>query len=161
VALLRQVHEHDRYPLAWPADPAAWLSGRRQLDAWVARQGPAACGHVALARPGSGPAAEIWARHLRAPGSEVLCVAQLFTAPHARGSGTGGRLLATALVRARARGAAAVLEVITLNQDAIALYRVRGWRQVGSVSYDWLPPGERSLLFVAPEPQAAACPGPG
>jgi len=46
----------------------------------------------------------------------------------------------------------AVLEVVSLNQDAVALYRARGWREIGSVSYDWLPEHARSLLFVSPDP---------
>jgi ribosomal protein S18 acetylase RimI-like enzyme len=69
-----------------------------------------------------------------------------------RGRGTGNRLLDTALAEAQARGAAAALEVITLNRQAIALYQARGWRHIGSVRYDWLPQNEQSLLFVPPGP---------
>jgi ribosomal protein S18 acetylase RimI-like enzyme len=71
--------------------------------------------------------------------------------PRRRGRGTGRALLATALAGARARGAPAALEVISLNREAIALYTAGGWRQAGEVSYDWLPDGERSLLFVPPD----------
>jgi GNAT superfamily N-acetyltransferase len=150
VALLRLVHERDGYPLVWPADPAAWLSGSRQVGAWVAAEGGAIGGHVALARAGSGAAAAAWAAALGAAAADVLCVRLLFVDPRQRGRGTGGALLATALAAARARGGRAALEVISLNRDAIALYRSGGWRQVGEVSYDWLPDGERSLLFVPP-----------
>jgi ribosomal protein S18 acetylase RimI-like enzyme len=152
VSVLRQVHELDRYPLVWPADPAAWLSGSRQVAAWVGCQGRAVCGHVALARPHPGEAATAWATQLGAGPDRLLCVCLLFVAPQARGSGAGARLLETALADARARGAGAALEVITLNRHAIALYQAQGWRRIGSVRYDWLPPGEASLLFVAPGP---------
>jgi len=151
VSVLRQVHEHDRYPLVWPADPAAWLSGSRQLAAWVACTERGICGHVALARPRPGEAATAWAAHLQAEPDTLLCVSVLFVAPLARGSGAGGRMLDTALAGARARGGAAVLEVVTLNPQAIALYRAKGWRPIGSVRYNWLPPGEESLLFISPD----------
>jgi GNAT superfamily N-acetyltransferase len=150
VALLRRVHERDGYPLAWPADPAGWLTGSRQVAAWVAGPAEAISGHVALARAGSGAAAAGWAAELGAVAADVLCIRLLFVDPRQRGRGTGAALLATALAGARARGAPAALEVISLNRDAIALYRSGGWRQVGEISYDWLPAGERSLLFVPP-----------
>lgn len=150
VALLRRVHERDGYPLVWPADPAGWLSGSRQVAAWVAGEGEVIGGHVALARAGGGAAAAAWAAELGAAAADVLCIRLLFVDPRQRGRGTGGALLATAQAGARARGAPAGLEVVSLNRDAIALYRSGGWRQVGEVSYDWLPAGERSLLFVPP-----------
>jgi GNAT superfamily N-acetyltransferase len=69
-------------------------------------------------------------------------------APQERGSGTGGRLLDRTLEEARARSGHAALEVVSLNQDAVVLYRARGWREIGSVSYDQLPEHARSLLLV-------------
>jgi GNAT superfamily N-acetyltransferase len=149
VSALRQVHEHDGYPLVWPADPAKWLNGDRQVTAWVAGQADAVSGHVAVARPRpESAAAAVWAGNLRVRAEDLLCVTLLFVAPQARAHGTGGRLLDVALADIRARGCAAALEVISLNRKAIALYQARGWRQIGSVPYDWLPPGEQSLLFV-------------
>ena len=151
VSLLRQLHEHDSYPLAWPADPRAWLRGNRQVKAWVAVREETMCGHVALTSPRSGAAAtRVWEKSLHVPGPSLLSISLLFVAPQARGHGIGGRLLDTALAAARAQGAAPVLEVITLNRPAIALYQARGWRRIGSVRYDWLPHTEQSLLFVAP-----------
>jgi len=151
VSVLRQVHEHDQYPLVWPADPGAWLSGSRQVAAWVACDAGAACGHVALATPRPGEAAAAWATQLRVDPAELLCVALLFVAPLARGNGTGALLLDTALADARARGKRAALEVVTLNRRAIALYLAKGWRCIGSVRYDWLPPDEEARLFLPPD----------
>ena len=60
--------------------------------------------------------------------------------------------LEAALAEARARDAPAALEVVSLNRHAVSLYQARGWREIGSVSYDWLPDHARSLLFVPPAP---------
>jgi GNAT superfamily N-acetyltransferase len=129
--------------------PAKWLNGDRQVTAWVFWQADAVSGHVAVAQPRpDSAAAATWARNLRVRADDLLCVTLLFVAPQARAHGTGGRLLDVALADIRARGSAAALEVISLNRKAIALYQARGWRQIGSVPYDWLPPGEQSLLFV-------------
>jgi GNAT superfamily N-acetyltransferase len=155
VSSLRQLHEQDNYPLIWPADPHAWLRGNRQVMAWVASRDNAIWGHVALTVPRSGAAAtRAWEKSLRVEQPGLLSVVLLFVSPQARGCGIGGRLLDTALTAARAKGAAPVLEVITLNRQAIALYQARGWRRIGSVRYDWLPPDEQSLLFVAPPENA-------
>jgi hypothetical protein len=44
-----------------------------------------------------------------------------------------------------------VLEVVSSDRGAVALYRRLGWRQVGSLQPEWLPPPDQVLLFVAPE----------
>jgi GNAT superfamily N-acetyltransferase len=148
VTLLRQVHERDRYPLIWPAHPGGWLY--RSARAWVAERAGVVCGHVALTRPHPGAAATAWADHLSVPASGLICVSLLFVGPQARGGGVGGSLLDTALGEIRAMGAAAVLEVVSLNGAAVALYEARGWRQIGSIRYDWLPEQAQCVLYVAP-----------
>lgn len=153
VALLRRVHEHDRYPLIWPADPGGWLYRSAQPAAWVAERDGAVCGHVALARPHLGEAATGWADYLGVPVSDLLGVSLLFVGPQARGGGVGGSLLDTALDEIRAMGAAPVLEVVSLNGHAIALYEARGWRQIGSIRYDWLPEQAQCLLYIGPAVQ--------
>jgi|HubBroStandDraft_6_1064221.scaffolds.fasta_scaffold32899_2 GNAT superfamily N-acetyltransferase len=152
VAVLSQVHAQDGYPLKWPADPSAWLSSDRQVAAWVADDAGIISGHVALAVPHSGEADSAWAAALSVPVADVLCVSTLFVSPQDRGRGIGGRLLEVALGAARARGASAALEVVSLNRHAVALYRARGWREIGSVRYDWMPDDAQSLLFVPPDP---------
>ncbi len=128
VSLLGQVHERNGYPLVWPADPGAWLSPGRQLAAWVAVEAGVISGHVALTTPQAPAAAAAWAAELRVRAEDLLCVSLLFVAPQATGRGIGKRFLDTALATARARGAAAVLEVVSLNRQAVALYRAQGWR---------------------------------
>ncbi len=153
VAVLRQVHVQDGYPLIWPANPAAWLNAGRQVTAWVANDSGLISGHVALARPHTGEAASAWAGTLGVPVEDLLCVSTLFVAPRQRGRGIGGRLLDVARREARARGAFAALEVVSLNRHAVALYRAQGWREIGSVRYDWMPDDAQSLLFVPPDPR--------
>jgi GNAT superfamily N-acetyltransferase len=151
IAVLSQVHAQDGYPLRWPADPAGWLSSSRQVAAWVADDAGSISGHVALARPQAGQPATAWADALRTRVEDLLCVSSLFVAPQERGRRAGSRLLNTALRAAQARGASAALEVVSLNQHAVALYRAQGWREIGSVSYDWLPDNAQALLFVQPD----------
>ena len=85
--------------------------------------------------------------------SDLLGVSLLFVGPQARGGGVGGSLLDTALDEIRAMGAAPVLEVVSLNGHAIALYETRGWRQIGSIRYDWLPEQAQCLLYIGPAVQ--------
>jgi len=64
VSLLRQLHEHDNYPLTWPADPHAWLCGNRQVMAWVASRDEVIWG----TSPSRSPVLE-----LRPPAHENAC----------------------------------------------------------------------------------------
>ena len=82
----------------------------------------------------------------------LLSVSTLFVAPPQRARGIGSRLLEVALRAARARGGFAALEVVSLNRPAVALYRGQGWREIGSVRYDWVPEHAQALLFVPPDP---------
>lgn len=105
VAVLRQVHTQDGYPLNWPADPPGWLSSSRQVAAWVADNAGIISGHVALARPHAGEAAGAWAEALGVRVEDLLCISSLFVAPQERGRRAGSRLLDAALREARERGA--------------------------------------------------------
>jgi GNAT superfamily N-acetyltransferase len=150
VAALRRVHETTRYPLVWPADPQAWLTHGTQVAAFVAELDGVVRGHVAVTRPKPGDAASAWSAELGVAVDELLCVSLLFVDPQAHGSGAGSRLLEVAQAEIHDRSAAPVLEVVSLNTRAIALYEARGWRRFGSVSYSWLPEPERSFLYVGP-----------
>jgi GNAT superfamily N-acetyltransferase len=150
VLALRRVHDTMGYPMVWPADPRAWVTGRAQVCAFVAELDGVICGHVAVARPKPGEAASAWAANLGVAVAELLCVSLLFVDPQAQGSGAGSRLLNAARAEILDRGAAPALEVISLNTRAIALYEARGWRRIGSIGYGWLPEPERSFLYVGP-----------
>ena len=47
--LMREVHERDRYPVRWPADPTRFLDPPDALAAWIATDGRSLLGHVLLA----------------------------------------------------------------------------------------------------------------
>ncbi|MGW2154971.1 GNAT family N-acetyltransferase [Nonomuraea sp. NPDC001699] len=132
-AALRLVHNADRYPVDWPADPLGWLTPQGLLSAWVAVTEDQVLGHVGLAGTPEGPE-----------------VTRLFVAPAARGRGLAPLLLDT--VRKAADGPV-LLEVSDEGRAAVALYERLGWRRVGSTRARWLnAAGEPALLhhYVSP-----------
>ncbi|MFI6810798.1 GNAT family N-acetyltransferase [Nonomuraea sp. NPDC050328] len=48
VAALALVQAVDRYPVDWPADPAAWLTPSKLTAAWIAEESGTIFGHIAL-----------------------------------------------------------------------------------------------------------------
>jgi GNAT superfamily N-acetyltransferase len=149
---LRAVHERDRYPVRWKADPAAWLTPDGMHAAWVVERGGVPVGHAALAAVDADePAVPAWERAAGRPVRELLCLTRLFVVLGARGAGVGVALLDTALAHARAQGRTAVLEVSPADGPAVALYRRHGWRDAGDGPPRWwVPGGGPSLLRVAP-----------
>jgi GNAT superfamily N-acetyltransferase len=151
VRLLRLVHDEDGYPRNWPPSPRTWLAPDDQVAAWVADDGESLPGHVAVAGPDASPATAVWSAALEVSPAALLRVSLLFVARSVRGRGLGGRLLDTAVHFVRDRGAQPVLEVVSSDPRAVALYTRLGWRQVGSLQPGWLPPPDQALLFVAPQ----------
>jgi len=145
VGLLRQVHERDRYPLDWPADPVAFLTPADELVTWVATRDAVVVGQVMLADAPAGLAEAI---SIDAQG--LVLLRQLFVAPVARGQRLGSRLLDVATAEAAARGRRAALEVLSINVDAIALYERAGWTAVGRTTPHWVPNGMHAVVFLAP-----------
>lgn len=131
VALLREVYDADGYPTVWPADPAGWLAGQRRLGAWVAEENGALLGHLALLGTDASRAYSQWRDALQMPVERVAVVSRLFVSPSARGRGIGGALIRCAEEHAQAAELGLVLDVAAHNEDAIAFYERRGWRQVG------------------------------
>ncbi len=131
VRALREVHDRDRYPDRWPADPIVWLEPDRA--AWVAEVDGAIAGHIVLMDREDG----FW-------------VSRLFTRPSARGMRVGEGLLDH--VRAHAGSRPLMLDVIEQSTFAIALYERTGWtlsstREAGWVMEDGTVPIER--IYVA------------
>jgi GNAT superfamily N-acetyltransferase len=151
---LRLVHDEDGYPRNWPSSPLTWLTPDDQVAAWVADDGEQLLGHIAVAEPDASPATAVWSTALEVSPAALLRISLLFVAPFARGRGLGGRLLDTAVRFVGDRGAQPVLEVVSSDRGAVALYTRLGWRQVGRLRPEWLPPPDRALLFVAPEQSA-------
>ncbi|TXS01824.1 GNAT family N-acetyltransferase [Streptomyces sp. col6] len=142
VEALATVYEADRYPVAWPADPAGWLTPGGLLGAWVAVDGPRVLGHVALTRTGDALAARIGR-----PAAELAAVSRLFATATARRRGVARALLAAAARAAAGDGLRPVLEVEDGGRAAVALYERSGWRRVGSRPGDWTTPDGRTALL--------------
>jgi GNAT superfamily N-acetyltransferase len=151
IRLLRLVHEEDGYPRNWPATPRTWLASHDRVEAWVADDLESLLGHVAVAEPDASPATAVWAAALDASPASLLRISLLFVAPFARGRGLGGRLLDTAVRFVGDQGAQPVLEVVSADRGAVALYTRLGWRQVGHLQPEWLPPPDQALLLIAPK----------
>ncbi|MFE1953310.1 GNAT family N-acetyltransferase [Streptomyces sp. NPDC059524] len=135
VGVLGAVHRADGYPVNWPADPAGWLRVDGELGAWVARLGGRIAGHVVLARPAPGDVAP----RLAPPGGPTAVVGRLFVAPGARGRRIGAQLLGRAAREARRSGARAVLDVVSRDVSAVALYERSGWTFLGAGQQEWGP----------------------
>jgi GNAT superfamily N-acetyltransferase len=150
VTLLRRVHDLDRYPIRWPADPVAFLTPDDKLVTWVAHRDGTLAGHVMLASAPAGlaKAASIDGHPVRV--EDLVLLRLLFVSPEARGMRLGARLLEVAIAEARARGRRAVLEVLSLNVDAIAVYRRVGWIAIATTTPDWVPDGTHAVVYLAP-----------
>ncbi|MET8629296.1 GNAT family N-acetyltransferase [Kitasatospora sp. NPDC004669] len=152
VRVLSDVHTVDGYPADWPERPAAWLTPDGLLAAWVAEAGGRIAGHVGISRSDPGDVAPgLWS--LRTGGRPELTavIGRLYVAPAARGHGTGARLLASAVVHARALGLHPVLDVLATDTAAVTLYRRLGWALLGSGEQRWAS-GRTVLIhcFAAP-----------
>ena len=145
-AVLRQVHERDRYPVNWPADPVAFLTPADELVTWVATRDR----QPGRSRDARRPDRASLAAHASTVGQDLLLLRLLFVAPDARGMHLGTRLLDLATSAAAARGCRTVLEVLSLNVDAIATYERAGWTAVGTTTPDWAPDGMHAVVYLAP-----------
>lgn len=158
VALLGEQQPASRYPLRWPLPfpVEQFLVRATEERAWVAQVGDVLAGHIAVTTP-DGEMAEAFGRVC--PGHAVAEVAVLFSGSTFRGSGVGGRLLDTAVAAIRHTGRTPALDVLPAHSSAVAVYRHRGWVEVGRMRPAWLPADQPDvLLMVLPDP---AEPHPG
>ena len=126
---MRLVHEVDRYPMVWPADPERWLSPRGLVAAWVAvaadlTQCGGIVGHVVLVEDAE---------------PQYYELGRLFVAPSGRGQGLGEALMTRAETWAARHGRELMLEVTAADErsPATALYERTGWRRVSTVTAEW------------------------
>lgn len=66
-------------------------------------------------------------------------VSRLFVAPQARGHGIGALLMSRAMEEAQRRGLHPVLDVVTSDTAAVALYERLGWELMATVEQRWSP----------------------
>jgi len=138
VRVLAEVHRTDGYPVNWPAKPEPWLSAGVQLGTWVAELGERVVGHVGLSLAGEGDlAAALWSRQRGSTPDRTAVVGRLFVSPAARGHRIGARLMEQAIAEARRHGLHPVLDVVSSNTAATALYGRLGWERLGTVEQQW------------------------
>jgi GNAT superfamily N-acetyltransferase len=153
VQALRAVHVHDGYPMAWPADPVAWLTPEGTLDAWVAVHHGSIVGHALLV---SGDQVEHVAQVARTAGvplSRIGGVGRLFVIPSARSRGAATALLEHVENEASERGLRLALDVIDDGGPAIPFYERRGWLRVAAGPASWVRPDgkrPRSVAYLSP-----------
>ncbi|GAB2805861.1 GNAT family N-acetyltransferase [Streptomyces chlorus] len=138
--VLREVHEHDGYPVNWPGLPAAWLTPPSLVASWVAELHGRVAGHVVLSRSAAGDAAPgLWSARTGTGTDATAVVNRLFVAPWARGHGIGALLMAQAVAEAKDRDLHPVLDVVASDTAAAALYERLGWQFLATVEQQWSP----------------------
>jgi GNAT superfamily N-acetyltransferase len=170
VAALRLVHEQDRYPHRWPADPIDWLSPPRLRRAWVAiADRPAGAGdhagdprdevegHVALNVAGGDRSLGLLTEATGLAPERLAVVSRLFVSVGHRRRGLARALLRHAVADAHGEHLRPVLDVVAADRAAVALYELEGWQRVGSVMfhtrYGASLPG---YVYAGPPPPAPA-----
>ncbi len=127
----------------------AFVAPPDALGAWVATIDGKVAGHVML-RPRSAPPSVARASSVLGVGEERLgFVARLMVDPATRRLGIARRLLDTVVAAARRRGLVTVLDVVTSDTAAIALYDATGWTSLGDVSLTMRDGSDLELLVYA------------
>ncbi|WP_326826036.1 GNAT family N-acetyltransferase [Streptosporangium sp. NBC_01756] len=140
VRLLAEVHQRDGYPVNWPDRPGEWLSRASLLDSWVAELDGRLAGHVSLSQSGEGDLAPtLWSERTGTTRGSTAVVSRLFVAPQARGHRIGALLIGRAVEESRRRGLHPVLDVVTSDTTAAALYERLGWEPLATVEQRWNP----------------------
>ena len=148
VEALAEQQPATRYPLRWPLPfpVEKFLVRETEERAWVAEQEGRAVGHVAVGGVADPELAAVFAEATGT--SELANISVLFVASLLRGSGLGGRLLDVAVQWAQEEGRQPVLDVVQGHDQAIGVYRHRGWQVVGEARPAWLPAHEPPVLLM-------------
>lgn len=150
VEILARQQPTSRYPFRWPLPfPAEeFLARESEERAWAVTVGGRVAGQVTVTSVGDDDFGRVW-RASTGRGSDGLgCVSAFVVDVERRGLGLGGRLLDTAVAWLREQGRLPVLDVVQQHGDALAIYRHRGWREVGSARPPWLPDDEPPVLAM-------------
>ncbi|MFY4720949.1 GNAT family N-acetyltransferase [Streptomyces sp. LaBMicrA B280] len=140
VELLAEVHERDGYPENWPERPGDWLARPALFAAWVAELDGRIVGHVGLSEGGAEDRAPgLWSRRAGTPVEAAVVISRLFVSPAVRGKGVGALLMERAAGEARRRRRHPVLDVLTSDTSAVALYTRLGWTLLDTVDQRWSP----------------------
>ena len=79
-AVLREVHEADRYPVLWPAERVRWLGGRDSRAAWVAEERGRLLGQLSLHGTDETRVRPQWREAVAAPIDRLAVVSRFFVA---------------------------------------------------------------------------------
>ena len=143
-SVLAAVQASDGYPVDSIADPVGFLTPPGLLGAWVAcapagaGAGTAVAGHVALSEPSpSYSPAVLWSSRSGETLDRIGVLGRLFVAPSARGLGLGARLVAAVVAECASTGRRPLLDVLTKDTAAIALYERLGWTRFGTITLEF------------------------
>lgn len=151
VRIAGAVQEHDGYPGRRPRDLRAFLVADDALGAWVAHCDGRLVGHVALHEQSLPVVMRTAGEALGRADHELAVVARLIVDPVARRCGAGSALLEAAVAAARDLRRHALLDVVTRYEAANALYRSRGWLNLGEVEMAFRDGTVlRSYVYAAP-----------
>ncbi len=155
-ALLAEQQPASGYPFRWPLPfPVEdFLVRESEERAWVGELDGVVVGHVAVGRVPDDGLGELFRRATGCP--DPALVSALVVAVAARGRGVAGALLDIAVGWARAQDRVPVLDVLPTNADAAAVYRHRGWREIGRTRFEWQPPDVPDALLMALPPSEPA-----
>ena len=130
--IARLVQALDGYPALISDGLRDFVEARGFYQAWVAEVDSEVVGQILL-RPRSSPKVMAMVRQATGlPDDRFGVIARLFVAPTARRRGIGRALLTTATTAAVSRRLVPVLDVVTKNTAAMALYESMGWARVGT-----------------------------
>lgn len=151
--VLVDVYEADGYPVEGVDDPNSWLTVPNPIGQWTALRNGSPVGHVAVLRPSLTDGAPALLEEQQGVNlADVAVLARLFVAPNVRGGGVGNALLRKAEHAAHLHGYRLVLDVLTKDQAAIALYEARGWVAIGAIDHSYGNNRATAQAFVAPAP---------
>lgn len=150
VDILARQQAETRYPFRWPPpdSPENFLCRPTEIESWVAELDGNVVGHVAIQSVSDDELGLMWAAAHNRSLSDLRCVSVLFADRRLAGRGIGSALLARATQCALADDGAPVLDVVVKHHEAVALYRRRGWKEVGRFRPAWLPDSEESVRVM-------------
>ena len=155
IAIARETHQLDGYPIYWPVDPQRFISPPHELARWVAEYNDQIVGHVALHRAASDPTFQIAQQATGMDADHLVVAGRLFTSVDHRRRGLGRALLASATNASHTAGQVPVLDVGKELHAAVALYEAVGWRRVGEFTLTLIEGDLDLWVYVGPPPNDA------
>lgn len=148
VRLLGEQQAASHYPIRWPLPVPTedFLVRATERRAWVAEDDGEVVGHVTAAHV-DGELVPLLAAGVGDRPMGMMSV--LFTDATRRGRGIGSLLHDTAVAWIREQGEVPVLDVVPVHAPAVALYRRRGWIEVGRSRFLWMPGDLPDVILMA------------